>query len=136
MTHSCHLGKTPVSVLHHCGLVVIKREQSQPLRLKQLFEANFAPRGHLATSRDIFWRRKWQPTPVFLPGKSRGGRKLIGYSPWGRKKSDTTERLHFRDIFGCDNLRGGGVLLLNILHCSKPPTTELSCSKYQESLGC
>lgn len=49
--------------------MVIKRGQSQPLSLKQLFEANFAPRGHLAIS---------------------------------------------RDDFGCDNLRAGGVLLLNI----------------------
>ena len=38
---------------------------------------------------------KWQPTPVFLPGKSHGLRSLVGYSPWGRKESDTTERLHF-----------------------------------------
>ena len=45
-----------------------------------------------SSSRDIFWRRKWQPTPVFLPGKSHGRRKLVGYSPWGRKESDTTER--------------------------------------------
>ena len=41
------------------------------------------------------WRREWQPTPVFLPGKSHGLRILVGYSPWGRKESDTTERLHF-----------------------------------------
>ena len=40
----------------------------------------------------FFWRRKWQPTPVFLPGKSHGQRSLAGYSPWGRKESDTTER--------------------------------------------
>ena len=31
------------------------------------------------------WRRKWQPTPVFLPGKSHGQRSLAGYSPWGRE---------------------------------------------------
>ena len=37
------------------------------------------------------WR---QPTPVFLPGESHGRRSLVGYSPWGRKDSDTTERLH------------------------------------------
>ena len=43
----------------------------------------------------ISWRRKWQPTPVFLPGESRGWRSLVGYSPRGRKESDTTERLHF-----------------------------------------
>ena len=36
------------------------------------------------------WRRKWQPVPVFLPGKSQGQRSLVGYSPWGCKDSDTT----------------------------------------------
>ena len=35
-----------------------------------------------------------QPTPVFLPGESHGRRSLVGYSPWGRKESDTTERLN------------------------------------------
>ena len=34
---------------------------------------------------------KWQPTPVFLPGKSHGQRSLVGYSPWGHKESDMTE---------------------------------------------
>ena len=38
-------------------------------------------------------RRAWQPTPVFLPGKSHGQRSLVGYSPWGRKELDTTEQL-------------------------------------------
>ena len=33
----------------------------------------------------IPWGRKWQPTPVFLPGESHGQRSLVGYSPWGRK---------------------------------------------------
>ena len=42
----------------------------------------------------IPWRRKWQSTPSLLPGKSHGRRSLIGYSPWGRKESDMTERLH------------------------------------------
>ena len=36
---------------------------------------------------------KWQPTPVFMSGKSHGPRSLVGYNPWGRKESDTTERL-------------------------------------------
>ena len=44
--------------------------------------------------REISWRRKWQPTPAFLPGKSHGWRNLVGYRPWGRKELDTTERLH------------------------------------------
>ena len=38
----------------------------------------------------ISWRRKWQSTPVFLPGKSHGQRSLVGYSPWSYKESDTT----------------------------------------------
>ena len=43
----------------------------------------------------FLWRRKWQPTPVLLPGKSHGQRSLVGYSPWGHKESNTTQRLHF-----------------------------------------
>ena len=38
-------------------------------------------------------KRKWQPTPVFLPGKSHGQRSRAGYSSWGHKELDTTERL-------------------------------------------
>ena len=49
--------------------------------------------------RKIPWRRKWLSTPVLLPGKSHGQRSLVGYSPWGRKESDMTERLHFLSIF-------------------------------------
>ena len=40
-------------------------------------------------------RRKWQPTLVFLPGKSHGPWSLVGYRPWGRKEWGTTEQLHF-----------------------------------------
>ena len=43
-----------------------------------------------------YWRRQWHPTPVLLPGKSHGRRSLVGCSPWGLKKSDTTEWLHFQ----------------------------------------
>ena len=39
------------------------------------------------------WRRKWQPTPVFLPGESHGQRSLVGYSPKDCKKSNTTEHV-------------------------------------------
>ena len=41
------------------------------------------------------WRRKWQPHPVFLSGKSHGWRSLAGYSPQGCEELGTTERLHF-----------------------------------------
>ena len=40
------------------------------------------------------WRKKWQPTPAFLPGKSHGQRNLVGYSPWGCKELDPTEQLN------------------------------------------
>ena len=59
---------------------------------------------HLPTMREtgvrsLGWEdplgRKWQPTPVLLPGESHGGKSLVSYSPQGRKESDTTELLHF-----------------------------------------
>ena len=49
-------------------------------------------RHDLVTETNIW---KWQPTPVLLPGKSHGLRSLIGYSPWGHKELDTTERLEW-----------------------------------------
>ena len=63
---------------------------------------------HLPTMREtgfdpsvgkIPWRRKWQSTPGLLPGKPHGQRSLVGYSPRGRKESDTTERLHFTPFY-------------------------------------
>ena len=39
----------------------------------------------------MHWRRKWQPTPVFLPGESQGWRSLVGCGLWGHTESDTTE---------------------------------------------
>ena len=44
--------------------------------------------------RKIPWKRKWQPTPVFLPGQFHGQESLAGYSAWGYKESDTTECTH------------------------------------------
>ena len=61
----------------------------------------------------IPWRRAWQPTPVFLPGESRGQRSLVGYSPWVLNESDTTERLHFHFLPSCIG-EGNG----NALQCS------------------
>ena len=52
-------------------------------------------RGDWATSLSLFtflhWRRKWQPTPVFLPGESQGPGSLVGCRLWGRTESDTTD---------------------------------------------
>ena len=61
----------------------------------------------------IFCRRQWQPIPVLLPGKSHGQRSLLGFSPWGRRGSDTTERLHFHFLLLCIG-EGNG----NPLQCS------------------
>ena len=52
--------------------------------------------GHdSGTSLSLFtfmhWRRKWQPTPMFLPGESQGWGSLVGCRLWGRTESDTTE---------------------------------------------
>ena len=59
-------------------------------------ESAFQCRGHKRCGFSpwvsiIPWRRKWQPHPVFLPGEFHGQRSLVGYSPWGRKESDSTE---------------------------------------------
>ena len=59
------------------------------------------------------WRRQWHPTPALLPGKSHGWRSLVGCSPWGRKESDTTERLPFHFSLSCIG-EGNG----NPLQCS------------------
>ena len=61
---------------------------------------NFAPPlgTHFLKKKFYPWRRKWQPTPVFLPGKSHGQRNPVGYSPQGRKESDMTEQLHFMRV--------------------------------------
>ena len=50
----------------------------------------------------VMWRRKWQPTPVLLPGKFHGLRSLVGYSPWDRKELDMTEQLHIH-MYGCES---------------------------------
>ena len=42
----------------------------------------------------IHWSRKWQPTPVFLPGKFYWQTSMVGYSPWGCRESDTTAHAH------------------------------------------
>ena len=61
----------------------------------------------------MHWRRKWQPTSVFLPGESQERRSLVGCSPWGCWGSDKTERLHFDFSLSCLG-EGNG----NPLQCS------------------
>ena len=74
------------------------------LKLVQLFWGVLSPTRALMLMRTILESsRQWQPTPVFLPGKSHGWWNLVGYSPWGCKESDTTEQLHFHfSVLSCD----------------------------------
>ena len=76
------------------------------------------------------WRRKWQPTPVSLPGESHGQRSLVGYSPWGCKESDTTERLHFQPN------KQKAKILLNCHLLFPPPRQEPCCVSYSSASHC
>ena len=76
-------------------------------------------RGFNAWVRKIPWRRKWQPTPVFVLGKSHGQRSLAGYSPWGCQASDAPE--HERTGFSRD--KG---------HEGQRPQSPAQCQHYTE----
>ena len=54
-------------------------------------ESDTTERLHFHFSLFMHWRRKWQPTPVFLPGESQGRGSLVGCHLWGRTESDTAE---------------------------------------------
>ena len=59
----------------------------------------------------MHWRRKWPPTPVFLPGKSQGWGSLVGCRLWGRTESDTTEvTQQFFPSSILDSFRPGGFI--------------------------
>ena len=63
----------------------------------------------------VCWRRWWHPTPVLLPGKSRGQRSPVGCSPWGRSESDRTELLHFHFSPSCTGKGNGNPLQYSCL---------------------
>ena len=73
-------------------------------------------------------RRAWIPTPVFLPGKLYGQKSLAGYSPWGCKVLDTTERLSTHFILKCGSTKNVVHIFSNCilfifsqeLHCTHP----------------
>ena len=88
----------------------LKKRVKLPVQRKGLLKhirffcsSSFSWKGNLICFKQFLflssWRRKWQSTPVLLPGKSHGRRSLVGYSPWGHKESDTTEQLHFHFPF-------------------------------------
>ena len=56
----------------------------------------------------MHWRRKWQPTPVFLPGESQGQGSLVGCPLWGRTELDTTEVTSVAMTIERERLKTGG----------------------------
>ena len=93
----------------------------------------FRSHGFILWLEKIPWRRKWQPTPMFLPGKFQGQRSPVGCSPLGRKESDTAERVYTVnnqmsldswDVLGCLTLPR--CLLVSSCHAAqymRPQTT-------------
>ena len=69
---------------------VIRVSASQVALVVKNPPANAGDAGSVPGSERFPWRRKWQPTSVFLPGESHEQKSLVGYSPWGHKESDTT----------------------------------------------
>ena len=61
--------------------------------------ADFVRRAWKDYVEKIPWRREWLPTPVFLLGESHEQRRLAGYSPWDRKKSDQLNNFHSEGSF-------------------------------------
>ena len=82
-------------------------------------KASSHPGWHITLSRVPCRRRRWHPAPVFLPGKSRGQRSLVGCSPWGHEESDTTERLHFLFSLSCTGEGNGTPLQCSCLENPK-----------------
>ena len=66
----------------------------------------------------MHWRRKWQPTPVFLPGKSQGLGSLVGCHLWGPTESDTTEATNSSS----SSLKKNKQLPLELLSLTQDPT--------------
>ena len=86
-------GLTPVSCT--AGSFSASEPPRKPLvAVRSSLQCLLVDLDELTEAQQDDWRRDWQPTPVSLPGESRGRRSPVGYSPWGRKESDTTEQLH------------------------------------------
>ena len=91
---SCLVGVTEKAMAPHSSTLAWKIPwMEEPGRLQSM--GSLRVRHDWATSLSLFtfkhWRRKWQPTPVFLPGESQGRGSLVGCRLWGRTESDTTE---------------------------------------------
>ena len=100
---------------HICNLFSKRNSESTTAQLQILYYPHYLIEKILASQ--FSWRRKWQPTPVFLPGESHGKRSLVGYSPWGCKESKTTERLTHTQFSKCDYSSHGTLLNPSIFSC-------------------
>ena len=91
----CHfllqrIFQTEGSNLMHCRQILYHLSPQGILYITYIYIYIFFF-SHLAPCGTKFWRRKWQPTPVFLPGESQGRGSLVGCHLWGCTESDTTE---------------------------------------------
>ena len=78
-------------LLYSKGFPSVARGEDPTCPCRRRWRGRFDPRVG-----KIPWRRAWQPPAGFLPRESHGRRSQVGYSPWGHKELDTTERLHFK----------------------------------------
>ena len=89
----CCLEVGHVRIELNCTLAWKIPRMEEPGRLQSM--GSLRVRHDWATSLSLFtfmhWRRKWQPTPVFLPGELQGRGRLMGCHLWGHTESDTTE---------------------------------------------
>ena len=86
--YCAHLYSSPIFTLGFPGGSVVKKKKRSTCQCRKCKRHEFNP-----WVRKIPWGRKWQPTPVFLPGQFHGQRSLVDYSPWGHKELDKTEWL-------------------------------------------
>ena len=107
LTRQTFVGKVMSLLFNMLSRIVIGEGNGTPLQYSCLENPWTEELGRLqsmgllrvgndwATSLSLFtfmhWRRKWQPTPVFLPGESQGRGSMVGCCLWGRTESDTTE---------------------------------------------
>ena len=92
------------------GLGILNEAGQRLIEFCPTERCHFHFTGHLKYS----WRRKRQPTPVFLPGKSHGQRSLVHYSPWVAKESDT--RASYCDDEGNTWFFSKTLLAFSLLH--------------------
>ena len=85
------LSPSPPFTIHILGSSSFYGQDIKPLNVpggsvEENMPTNAGDMDSIPGSGKFPWRRKWQPTPVFLPGEYHGQRSLVGYSPWGHKR--------------------------------------------------